>query len=85
MFKAALGKTNSACDMSYFVQRTSLFFPLFQPLRKTQKHFAAALSHKDGMQSAETAILFLHNWASVNLSSKALTKLERFCKRKSES
>lgn len=36
------------------------------------------------MLSAETAMLFLHNWSSVNLPSRTLTKLERFCKRKDD-
>lgn len=79
-----LGKKNSGSDMSYFFKELLCFFLSFN-LLETHKHFAAALSHMDGMQSAETATLFLHNWASVNLSSKPLTKLERFCKRKDES
>lgn len=56
-----LGKTNLGCDMFYLFKELLCFFLSFN-LLETQKHFAAALSHKDGMQSTETAILFLYNW-----------------------
>lgn len=71
-----LGKMNPSCDMSYFLLRFSVFFTLL--LKKTQKRTAAVASHKNDMLSAETAILFLRNWSSVNLPSRTLTKLKRF-------